>query len=81
MTLFTLGIGKYVVAQGTNPATGTPCLSIRPLTEKVKPNTVLDPKHLDLEDCLLIIDVKTPEAATALLVIAQAIAFAHGVET
>ena len=71
MTTFVLGDGKYALAQSTR-SDGCPALTLRKLERPVE-------RHEFRTDFDLVIDVETPEAAAGLLVIAQAIAFAHGI--
>jgi hypothetical protein len=78
MTLFNLGSGKYSLAQSSDKD-GVPCLTLRKLSAPVEPGTLLKSETPQLEDFELVIYVRTPEAATSLLVVAQQIAFCHGV--
>lgn len=79
MTIITLGIGKYTVAQGVGLA-GHPSLLIRRRNGDDPTGTLLEPEQLTDENYELILDVRTPEAAAVLLTIAQTIAFGHGIE-
>jgi len=80
--IITLGKGDYGVAMSHRTSDGCPCLTIRKLSKPESVGTLLEPgasKYADEYD--VIIDVLTPEAAAVLLVTAQSIAFAHGLET
>lgn len=79
--LIKLGAGNYVVASGHGVCDGVPCITIRRSATPLTPGEIQTPgESHGLSDYEVVIEVHTAKAAEVLLVVAQAVAFAHGVE-